>query len=92
MVMVNLLCMYSFLTCEDLAILVVNLPFSSLPSRWEPLEDLEDGALQMVETLREDIIQIERELAEGWLGAVSDFDAWEAKALQVRLKNGVIVA
>lgn len=56
-----------------------------LSHRWEPLEDLDDGSVQLVESLREDIIQIERELVEGWLGAVPDFEAWEAKALQVGL-------
>lgn len=56
-----------------------------MSGRWEPLDDLEDGALQLVESLREDIIQIERELVEGWLGAVPDFEEWEAKALQVQL-------
>ncbi|KAG0728011.1 Tyrosine-protein kinase BAZ1B [Chionoecetes opilio] len=49
---------------------------------WEPLQFFEDGALLLVESLREDIIQIERELNEGWLGAVQDFEAWEGRALQ----------
>lgn len=34
----------------------------------------------MVESLREDIIQIERELNEGWLGAVPNPEEWEQKA------------
>lgn len=62
---------------------------SYLRCRWEPLDDLEDGALQLVESLREDIIQIERELVEGWLGAVPDFEAWEVKAQQVGEKEAV---
>ncbi|XP_045610367.2 tyrosine-protein kinase BAZ1B-like isoform X2 [Procambarus clarkii] len=52
----------------------------NLTKEWSPLEDLEDGGKQLVESLREDIIQIERELSEGWLGAVSDPEAWEKKA------------
>ncbi|XP_047498386.1 tyrosine-protein kinase BAZ1B-like isoform X1 [Penaeus chinensis] len=46
----------------------------------EDLDELEDGAKQLMESLREDIIQIERELTEGWLGSVPDFDEWEKKA------------
>lgn len=36
-----------------------------------------------MESLREDIIQIERELTDGWLGTVPDFDEWEKKAQEV---------
>ncbi|XP_037788836.1 tyrosine-protein kinase BAZ1B-like isoform X2 [Penaeus monodon] len=46
----------------------------------ETLDELEDGAKQLMESLREDIIQIERELTEGWLGSVPDFEEWEKKA------------
>ncbi|XP_068214431.1 tyrosine-protein kinase BAZ1B-like isoform X1 [Palaemon carinicauda] len=47
---------------------------------WQPLEDLVDGSVQLLETLREDIIQIEKELNEGWLGSVPEPEAWEKKA------------
>ncbi|XP_066950593.1 tyrosine-protein kinase BAZ1B-like isoform X2 [Macrobrachium rosenbergii] len=47
---------------------------------WQPLEELVDGSVQLLETLREDIIQIEKELNEGWLGSVPELEAWEKKA------------
>lgn len=55
--------------------------------RKETLDELEDGAKQLMESLREDIIQIERELTEGWLGSVPDFEEWEKKAQEVSLKR-----
>lgn len=55
--------------------------------RKETLDELEDGAKQLMESLREDIIQIERELTEGWLGSVPDFEEWEKKAQEVSLKK-----
>ncbi|XP_076045526.1 tyrosine-protein kinase BAZ1B-like isoform X2 [Oratosquilla oratoria] len=36
-------------------------------------------SLALLESLRDDIIQIERELIEGWMGAVPDFDEWEER-------------
>ncbi|XP_071534206.1 tyrosine-protein kinase BAZ1B-like isoform X2 [Panulirus ornatus] len=53
---------------------------TNLTKEWPPLEELEDGTKQLVESLREDIIQIEHELIEGWLGAVPNPDEWEKKA------------
>ncbi|XP_053638911.1 tyrosine-protein kinase BAZ1B isoform X2 [Cherax quadricarinatus] len=55
---------------------------NNLTKEWNALEDLQDGALQLVESLREDIIQIEHELTEGWLGAVPNKEEWEKKAQQ----------
>ncbi|XP_042215473.1 tyrosine-protein kinase BAZ1B-like [Homarus americanus] len=55
---------------------------ANLTTEWTPIEDLEDGAQQLIESLREDIIQIERELKEGWLGAVPNPEEWEKKALE----------
>ena len=45
-----------------------------------PVEDTPDHLRQ---SLKEDIVQIERELIEGWLGGISEFDQWEASVLEV---------
>ena len=42
---------------------------------------------QVKETVREDILQIERELIEGWLGSVNNFDKWEEKVKAVSIIN-----
>ncbi|KAK7073042.1 hypothetical protein SK128_003473 [Halocaridina rubra] len=49
-------------------------------TEWQPLEDFVDGSVQLRETLREDIIQIEHELTEGWLGSVPNHEEWEKQA------------
>ncbi|KAA0191435.1 hypothetical protein HAZT_HAZT000821, partial [Hyalella azteca] len=43
----------------------------------EAVEEEEDCCARMLLSLREDIIQIELELKEGWLGAVEDIDKWQ---------------
>ncbi|KAK4314652.1 hypothetical protein Pmani_014070 [Petrolisthes manimaculis] len=48
--------------------------------QWPPLENLEDGSLQLTEALKADIIQIEKELSEGIMGAVPNIEEWEKKA------------
>ena len=45
-------------------------------------QELSYGEHQLRDSLREDIVQIEKELTEGWLGSVPDYDAWEAVAVE----------
>ncbi|CAL4065501.1 unnamed protein product, partial [Meganyctiphanes norvegica] len=54
---------------------------ANLLQKWEALgeEDLQDGRKQIMETVKDDIIQIEREIIEGWFGVVPNYDEWEKK-------------
>lgn len=59
---------------------------ASLESPVKTEEDSEafDCCKQMFVSLKEDIIQIEKELIEGYLGGVEHFDSWESQVDEVR--------
>ena len=48
------------------------------------IDNLDTYCKQVKDSVKEDILQIERELIEGWLGSVSNFDDWEKKVNDVQ--------